>query len=113
MLEDTKTIGKAVTQINALAGQHDPNALNQAARWIAIKEEHATKIQHTVAQYFLTQRVKPVPAGGQDYDTYVTKLVRHHQVMVAAMKTKQTVDPRRVEQLRAAIEAIAGYYPSR
>jgi hypothetical protein len=31
--------------------------------------------------------------------------------MVAAMKTKQTVDPQRVEQLRAAIEAIAGYYP--
>ena len=112
LLEDTKTIGKAVAQINALAGQHDPNALNQAARWIATKEEHATKIQHTIAQYFLTQRVKPVPAGGQDYDPYVTKLVRHHQVMVAAMKTKQTVDPRRVEQLRAAIEAIAGYYPS-
>ncbi|MHC4080633.1 MAG: superoxide dismutase [Ni] [Planctomycetota bacterium] len=112
MLEDTKTIGKAVTQINALAGQHDPHALNQAARWIATKEEHATRIQHTIAQYFLTQRVKPVPAGGQAYDAYVTRLVQHHQVMVAAMKTKQMVDPQRVEQLRAAIEAIAGYYPS-
>jgi nickel superoxide dismutase len=111
MLEDTKTIGKAVTQINALAGQHDPHALNQAARWIATKETHATRIQHTIAQYFLTQRVKPSPPGGQAYDTYVTSLVQHHQVMVAAMKTKQTVDPQRVEQLRAAIEAIAGYYP--
>jgi nickel superoxide dismutase len=111
MLEDTKTIGKAVTQINTLAGQHDPQALNQAARWIATKEEHATRIQHTIAQYFLTQRVKPAPAGGQAYDTYVTSLVQHHQVMVAAMKTKQTVDPQQVEQLRAAIEAIAGYYP--
>ncbi len=112
MLEDTTTIGKAVTQINALAGQHDPQALNQAARWIDTKEEHATKIQHTIAQYFLTQRVKPVPAGGQDYNTYVTKLVQHHQVMVAAMKTKQTVDPQRVEDLRKAIEVIAAYYPS-
>jgi len=111
MLEDTKTIGKAVSQINTLAGQHDPHALNQAARWIATKEEHATRIQHTIAQYFLTQRVKPAPAGGQAYDTYVTSLVQHHQVMVAAMKTKQTVDPQRVEQLRAAIEAIARYYP--
>ena len=75
------------------------------------KEEHATRIQHTIAQYFLTQRVKPAPAGGPVYDDYVTKLVRHHQVMVAAMKTKQSVDIERVEQLWAAIKAIEGYYP--
>ncbi len=112
MLEDTTTIAKAIAQVNALAGQRDPQALNQAARWIATKEEHATRIQHTIAQYFLTQRVKAAPVGGQGYDDYVTKLVQHHRVMVAAMKTKQTVDPRQVEDLRAAIEAIAGYYPS-
>jgi nickel superoxide dismutase len=111
MLQDTTTIAKAIAQVNVLAGQRDPQALNQAARWIANKEEHATRIQHTIAQYFLTQRVKPAPEGGQDYDDYVTKLVQHHRVMVAAMKTKQTVDPRQVEELRAAIEAIAGYYP--
>ncbi len=112
MLEDTKTIGRAVAEVRVLAGQHDPQSVNQAARWIATKEEHATRIQHTVAQYFLTQRVKPAPVGSEGYDDYVTKLIRHHRVMVAAMKAKQTADPRRVEDLRAAIEAIAAYYPA-
>ncbi|MHC4128410.1 MAG: superoxide dismutase [Ni] [Planctomycetota bacterium] len=112
MLQDATTIAKAVAEVRALAGQHDPQALNQAARWIANKEEHATRIQHTIAQYFLTQRVKPAPVGAAGYDDYVTKLIRHHAVMVAAMKAKQAVDPGRVEDLRAAIEAIAVYYPA-
>ena len=111
MLEDTKTIGKAVGQINALAGQHGAQAVNQAGRWVATKDAHATNIQDTIGQYFLCQRVKAVPAGSGGYDEYVKKLVEHHRVMVAAMKTKQTVDPARVEDLRAAIEAIAVYYP--
>jgi nickel superoxide dismutase len=110
--EDTKTIGKAVGQVNALAGAHDAQAQNQATRWIATKDEHATRIQHTITQYFMTQRIKPVPAGAQGYEDYATRLVQHHQVLVAAMKTKQTVDPRRVEDLRASIEVIAAYYPS-
>jgi nickel superoxide dismutase len=111
MLEDTTTISKAAGQINGLAGQHAPQALNQAARWIATKEEHATRIQHAIAQYFLTQRVKPAPVGAAGYDDYVTKLVRHHAVMVAAMKAKQTADRQAADDLRAAIEAIAAYYP--
>ena len=32
--------------------------------------------------------------------------------MIAAMKTKQTVDPQRVVKLREAIEAIGVYYPA-
>jgi nickel superoxide dismutase len=111
MLEDTSTIEKAVAQIAALAGQHDAQAFNQAARWVATKEDHATNIQHTIAQYFLCQRVKAVPAGSDGYGEYVKKLAEHHRVMVAAMKTKQTVDPERVADLRAAIEVIAVYYP--
>ena len=111
MFEDARTIGKAVGEINALAGQLDAQSVNQAARWVATKEDHATSIQHTIAQYFLCQRVKAVPAGSDGYDEYVRKLVEHHRVMVAAMKTKQTVDAAMVEDLRAAIEAIAVYYP--
>ncbi|MHC4217168.1 MAG: superoxide dismutase [Ni] [Planctomycetota bacterium] len=110
--EDTKTIGKAVGQVNALAGQHDALAQNQATRWITTKDEHATRIQHTITQYFMTQRIKPVPPGAQGYEEYATRLVQHHAVLVAAMKTKQVVDPRRVEDLRASIEVIAAYYPS-
>jgi nickel superoxide dismutase len=111
MLEDATTIAKAVSRIDALAGQRDPQALNQAARWIAAKEEHATRVQHTIGQYFLTQRVKPAGRGTPGWDEYVTRLVRHHRVMVAAMKTKQSVDQQNVQDLREAIEAIAAYYP--
>ena len=110
MLEDGTTIGKAVAQILELTGKTDAQSLNQLTRWINTKEIHATKIQETIAQYFLTQRVKPARQGTQAFNDYVMRLVQHHAVMVAAMKTKQTVDPQRVAELREAIEAIAVYY---
>ena len=56
--EDLTTIEKAMKQIAALAGQSDAQSANQLARWVANKEEHANRIQHVVAQYFMTQRLK-------------------------------------------------------
>jgi hypothetical protein len=58
MLEDHKTVLKAMTQIQALAGKEDAQSHNQLARWVANKESHATKIQHAIAQYFMAQRIK-------------------------------------------------------
>ena len=110
MLQDTTTIGKAVAQILELTGKTDAQSLNQLTRWINTKENHATRIQNTIAQYFLTQRVKPARQATQAFNDYIMRLVQHHAVMVAAMKTKQTVDPQRVAGLREAIEAIAVYY---
>lgn len=110
MLEDTTTIGKAVAQILELTGKTDAQSLNQLTRWINTKESHATRIQNTIGQYFLTQRVKPARQATQAFNDYIMRLVQHHAVMVAAMKTKQTVDPERVAGLREAIEAIAVYY---
>ncbi len=110
MLDDSTTIGKAVTQILELTGKTDAQSLNQLTRWINTKEMHATKIQETIAQYFLNQRVKPARQGTQAWNDYIMRLVQHHAVMIAAMKTKQTVDPARVVQLRETIEAIAVYY---
>ena len=112
MLEDSTTIGKAVTQILELTGKTDAESLNQLTRWINNKEIHATKIQDTIAQYFLNQRVKPARQGTQAWNDYIMRLVQHHAVMIAAMKTKQTVDPDRVIALRDAIEAIGVYYPA-
>ncbi len=54
----------------------------------------------------MTQRIKPAQ------EDYVKRLTEHHAVMIAAMKTKQTVNPRAVEELRMAIEVIAPYYPA-
>ena len=111
MLEDTTTVGKAVTQILELTGKTDALSLNQLTRWINNKEIHATRIQDTISQYFLNQRIKPARQGTQAWSDYVMRLVQHHAVMVAAMKTKQTVDPQKVAELRETIQAIAVYYP--
>ncbi len=111
MLEDASTVHKAVDQILELSGKTDAQSLNQLTRWINNKEIHATKIQDTIAQYFLNQRVKPARQGTQAWNDYVGRLVQHHAVMVAAMKTKQTVDPAAVVTLRESIQAIAVYYP--
>ena len=43
-------IRKAMVQINDLAGSSDAKAANQLVRWISTKEEHASKIQKTVAE---------------------------------------------------------------
>jgi nickel superoxide dismutase len=111
MFEDATTIGKAVDEILALAGRTDAPSVNQAARWVHTKEEHATRIQHTIAQYFMTQRIKPAEAGSAAWEAYATSLAEHHAVLLAAMKTKQTVDPAAVEALRAAIEKVGRRYP--
>jgi len=111
MLEDATTVHKAVDQILELSGKTDAQSLNQLTRWINNKEIHATKIQDTIAQYFLNQRVKPARQGTQAWNDYIMRLVQHHAVMVAAMKTKQTVDPQKVAELRETIQAIAVYYP--
>ena len=112
MLEDTKTIAKSIAQINELAGGHDGQAGNQLVRWVVNRDEHADKIQHTIAQYFMAQRIKPTATGTPAWEQYVTKLTLHHAVMVAAMKNKQSATPVRAEELEAAILAIAGYYPA-
>jgi len=87
------------------------------SRWIATKEDHASKIITTVSEYFLTQKVKPVAKDDVHYQQYVVAvsllsttsndhthiyiflverrycdvLAQHHGVMVAAMKVRQEV----------------------
>jgi hypothetical protein len=108
--EDATTIGKAVDQIRQLGGKHEVLAINQATRWIMTKEDHASHIIEVVSLYFLTQKLKPVPHGDEGHDPYLHALADHHAVMVAAMKTKQTVDPAAVAELNHAIDALARHY---
>ncbi|MCY4541495.1 MAG: superoxide dismutase, Ni [Rhodobacteraceae bacterium] len=105
MREDAATIWKSVTLINELAGQTDPQSVNQIVRWVVNKEQHAQNIIDTISDYFLTQRVK---ASQEDY---AERLQRHHAIIVAAMHAKQHSDMETVEKLQSAIEAIAMYYP--
>ncbi len=102
MLEDTKTIAKAIASINEFAdGLADAPAtakgINQVNRWVTTKENHATNIQHVVSQYFLTQRIK------SDHKDYTGQLATAHRVLVAAMKCKQDADPATADALKKAI----------
>lgn len=97
MLEDTTTIAKAIKSINDSVASKDANTVNQVVRWVTTKETHATNTQHIIAQYFMTQRIKPGTEG------YEKKLTAAHAVMVAAMKCKQAADPATAETLKKAI----------
>ncbi len=101
MLEDQATIAKAVTSMKELGEKitSEPSIqdMNQIARWTSAKEAHATNTQHIIAQYFMTQRLKP------GSDNYAKKLISSHAVMVAAMKCKQTVDDSTAAALKKAI----------
>ncbi len=104
MLEDQATIAKAIHAIHELSQEHDPNGFNQLIRWVNTKETHATNIQHTIAQYFMTQKIKATS------DNYVGKLTSAHGVLVAAMKCKQSAEPATAEALKAAIDAFHEVY---
>jgi len=104
MLEDQATIAKAIKSVRELSDSPDANAINQLVRWTNTKEQHATNTQHIVAQYFMTQKIKP------DADHYVDKLTAGHAVMVAAMKCKQSVEPGTADSLKTAIEKFQKVY---
>jgi len=97
MLEDAVTIAKAVSQVEEMAEKDDLVSRNQTVRWVMTKETHASHTQKIVAEYFLTQRIKPTG------DRYVAQLKAAHTVLIAAMKCKQTVDPAAAKALEKSI----------
>lgn len=107
MLEDAATASKAIKMINELAGKTDAQSQNQLARWVMNKESHAQKVIASIADYFLTQRVK------SSQEDYQDRLVKHHEVIVLAMKVKQGVDAEAAENLAKAISALESYYPKK
>lgn len=97
MHTDYVTIEKASKQIIELSKDPATNA-HQLSRWILNKESHAQSIQETVTNYFLAQRLKPAEMES-DKESYLKKLTTCHKVIVAAMKCKQSTDPKAVESL--------------
>ena len=93
--EDFSTIKKAMTKIKELSQQQDATSMNQLTRWIMTKDEHASKIQKVVSDYFLTQRIK-AKTEGSEHNTYVKQTTTLHQILVSAMKCKQTIDKQNV-----------------
>ena len=83
---------------------------NQQVRWINTKEEHATLIQRIVSDYFLTQRVKFKIENDSARTTYVQHTTTLHQMLVAAMKCKQSVDNHNADRLSELTKTFAELY---
>ncbi len=99
LLEDAKTIAKAQAQLNELLAEGQPTAqsVNQMARWVMTKEEHAGRVQDTMQAYFLAQRIKA------DSPRYIEQLKATHTVITSAMKCKQSADGTTAKALEEAI----------
>ena len=91
MEEHVATIEKSMKEL-----LKSPNQ-NQTVRWVLNKEEHSEKLGEIVTYYFMAQRIKP---GCADY---ARKLSQLHEILVYAMKAKQTVDLANVEKLKELI----------
>ena len=108
--EHITTIEKAMKQIESLS-KEDPVNYNQVVRWVVNKEHHANELQHIVTQYFMTQRVKLVDKNdAQAYKAYQHKLGLLHEMLVYAMKAKQTTDLEHVAKLRSLLEEFKVAY---
>jgi len=101
--EHVTTIEKAINKIAQLTSdESSAQNMNQLVRWINTKEEHATFIQSIIADYFLAQRIKPKQKKETGRQQYVDQTLLLQQIIVSAMKSKQTVDksnPRLVSTL--------------
>ena len=102
--EDFATISKAMDEIKTLSAKNDPQSLNQLNRWIVTKEEHATNIQKVVSDYFLTQRVK---SKNKNYDRHLRFL---HELLVSAMKCKQTVESKNIDNGLKSLDNFVDIY---
>ncbi len=106
--EDFKTIKKAMGMITQLSEETNPLSTNQLNRWIMAKEQHASNIQKTASDYFLTQRVK-ADKSKKSIDLIMTL----HSILVSTMKCKQTVDTSNVDiGIELADQFINQYFDS-
>ena len=99
--EHIATIEKSMDKIN---NPDDGIGSNQHVRWIMNKEDHANEFQEIVSQYFLTQRIKP------ESKDYTKKLEVLHQMLVYAMKCKQTTDLNNTAKLKELVDSFEKLY---
>jgi len=109
--EDITTIWKAMNQINELSGKgSSAQIMNQLVRWVNTKEEHAKHIQTVVSDYFLAQRIKSKEKGQAGRQKYVDQTLVLHQIIVGAMKCRQTTDVAACDNVSELIEIFSNFY---
>ena len=110
LYEHIETVEKSMNMINELS-KSDPTNYNQIVRWVTNKEEHATKIQDLVSQYFLHQRIKITDPKDEDtYHKYLHQLELMHAMLVYAMKSKQSTELANIVKLRETLGAFEKSY---
>ncbi len=108
--EHVATIEKSMKQIDELSKKSSEN-MNQLVRWINNKEHHADEFTEIVTYYFLSQRVKIAdPGKSDDFKLYQKKLTLLHNMMVFAMKCKQTTDLENTNRLTNLIDQFVDIY---
>lgn len=101
--EHIATIEKSMKMI----GEEKDNP-NQLVRWVNNKEKHANEFQHIVTQYFMTQRIKP--KAGEEREKYLTQITTLHEMLIAAMKCKQTTDVTHTQSLSKLVDRFSASY---
>ena len=108
--EHVTTIEKSMKLITELSAEETKN-YNQIVRWVNNKETHADEFTEIVTFYFLAQRIKPVdPADKKAMGKYLREVKMLHEMIVFAMKCKQTTDPENVAKLRSLIKDFQESY---
>lgn len=109
--EHITTLEKSINQILELSKETKNPNYNQLVRWVQNKDNHADEFSEIVAYYFLAQRVKAAPPEDQKaHQKYVEQVTLLHQMIVAAMKAKQTTDLQHVETLRGLVQKFEASY---
>ncbi|MBN1825818.1 MAG: superoxide dismutase [Candidatus Eisenbacteria bacterium] len=107
--EHVTTIEKSMQEIERLSGEKNPD-WNQIVRWVNNKDLHADELSDIATDYFLAQRVKPFDAKRSGYADYVAEITALHEMVVHAMKAKQSIDPGICEALRERIDRFERLY---
>ena len=109
--EHVGTIEKSMKEIVALSAE-SPQNQNQIVRWVMNKEDHANQLQEIVTQYFMTQRVKPLTpdADAAATEKNVKQLTLLHEMLVYAMKSKQTTDTANTDKLHELVHNFSDVY---
>lgn len=110
MREHVATIDKSMKQIDLIGKEKQPDH-NQLVRWVTNKEDHANELAEIVTFYFMAQRVKPASEESKaEYDKYIRKITLLHQILVQAMKAKQTINLETCTQLLTLIDQFEKAY---
>ena len=113
MREHVTTIEKSMKSIVELSKANASSA-NQLSRWVTNKETHADELTETVTFYFLAQRVKPVDKNDTKATAvYQAKLAALHEIIVSAMKAKQSTDIDHCAKLRKSIDTFETLYKAK